>query len=338
MKTKIIIPCLLLVALLVWWLLAHHTVSKSQQSELIGENTHVQTNNSPHQNASDVTAVTNEITAQPMLSPAERVEQIKKSLEEGKSEWRAPINFYGSVLDESNNPVVGANIHFIWTDLSPTGNSERATTSDGYGLFSLLNTTGKNLIVSVSKSGYYPYQPSGAAFNYAGENQNFVPDQGNPVVFRLRKKGEGANLVHLHKGFPIPKDGSPVLIDLATGNTTTASESAFKMECWTHDNEKKEGWKFDWKCRISVPGGGLQIYDGGFPFLALEDGYVSEEIIDMPVADNPQWAEDVQRKFYIKTADGHFARMEFRMIAHGDHFCQIDSFFNPDGSRNLEPK
>ena len=57
----------------------------------------------------------------------------------------------------------------------------------------------------------------------------------------------------------------------------------------------------------------------------------------MTVSENPQWTQDVRRNFYVKTADGKFARMEFRMIAHGEHFFQIDSFFNSSGSRTLEP-
>jgi hypothetical protein len=273
----------------------------------------------------------------PVPSPETQAKQIREAIESGKNDWRTPINFYGKVVDESNTPVSAANVHFIWTDLSPTGNSEQTAVSDQNGLFSLNSVTGKNLIVEVSKAGYYAYQPAGAAFNYAGENQNFVPDFGNPVVFQLRKKGDGAELVHFKKNFPVPKGGTPILVDLATGSISASSKDALRVECWTSDSEKKSGWKFEWKCRVSVPGGGLQIYDEIFPFTAPKDGYVADEIIDMTATDDPKWSQDVRRKFYVKVADGRFARMEFRMVAHGEHFCQIDSFFNPSGSDNLEP-
>lgn len=251
--------------------------------------------------------------------------------------WKTPIEFYGRVVDENNNAVANAQVDFDCNDLSESGTSFYHTASDLNGLFSIKDIKGKILGVYVSKAGYYSYHPAGDSFEYADNHVTSV-GKDNPVVFRLRKKGEGADLIHLHTSFKIPKDGTPVLVNLATGKTTSSSDSAFKVECWTHDNEKKAVWKFDWKCRVSVPGGGLQIYDEQFPFLAPEDAYVPEEIIDMPVADNPQWSQDVRRKFYIKTADGKFARMEFRMIAHGDHFFQTDSFFNPADSRNLEPK
>ena len=242
------------------------------------------------------------------------------------------------VIDQSNNVIVGASVHFSWTDLSPSGNSERTTTSDQSGGFSLRNVTGKNLIVTVSKSGYYEYAPSGMAFNYAGENQNFIPDAGNPIVFRLRKKGEGADLIHYDKSFQLPKDGTPILIDLPEGKTTSSVQNAIKVEAWINDSEKIDGWKFNWKCRVSIPGGGLQIYDEQFPFFAPEENYVSEETIDMLATNNPSWSNTARRNYYVRTADGKYGRMLFKMIPSGDHFCELILFFNPTGSRNLESK
>jgi len=267
---------------------------------------------------------------------AERGKKREAAIEHSYDEWRTPIDFYGRVIDENNNAVAGANVHFSWTDLSPTGSSERTTTSDGNGAFSLRNTTGKNLIVTVSKEGYYEYAPAGLAFNYAGENQNFVPDAGNPVVFRLRKKGEGADLIHYDKSFKLPRDGTPILIDLSTGSETSSSRDAFKVEGWTYDNEKKEGRKYDWKCRVSVPGGGLEDYDEQFPFLAPDSNYISEDVIDMPVTNGVSWSYIVHRNYYVKTSGGNFGRMVFTMVAGGDNFCELNLYFNPAGSRNLE--
>jgi hypothetical protein len=333
MRTKKIISGSALVALLVWWLIVHY----APPSKTPDDKAAVTTNDSNAVLGTDVASLKKNIPeTQPLLSSAERVEQIKKSLEEGKNEWRAPINFYGRVINESNSPVSAANIHFIWTDLSPTGNSEKLATSDENGFFTLLDATGKNLIVTVSKVGYYSYQPSGAAFNYSGENHNFVADQGNPIVFRLRKRGEGAALVHYDKSFRLPRDGTPVLIDLATANVTTSGQNTLQVEGWTQDSQKKEGWKYDWKCRVSVPGGGLQIYDEQFPFLAPESNYIPEDVIDMPVTNGVPWSYIVHRNFYVHTADGKFGRMIFTMVAGGDNFCELNLYFNPTGSRNLE--
>jgi len=205
------------------------------------------------------------------------------------------------------------------------------------GGFSIQNISGKLLRVTVSKEGYYSYQPNGAFFYYAGENQNFVPDASRPVVFYLREKGAGTNLIHYDKSFSLSRDGTPILIDLPSGTVVSSGGDSLKVEGWTYDNQKKEGSKYDWKCRVSVPGGGLQTNDEEFPFLAPESDYVVEDIIDMPVTNTVQWSYIVRRQYYVRTADGNFGRMIFTMVAGGGNFCEINLYFNPSGSRNLEP-
>jgi hypothetical protein len=71
--------------------------------------------------------------------------------------------------------------------------------------------------------------------------------------------------------------------------------------------------------------------------LAPENGYIPTNEIAMPV-DDPNWKSDVDVRFYYLLADGHYGRMKFSMVAGGDHFCLIESYLNPTGSRNLEPQ
>jgi hypothetical protein len=276
------------------------------------------------------------IQKNPLESAARKVQrewQTKHDVEEANNEWRAPINFYGKVVDENDNLVQGVDIDFSWNNLS--GSPSRKTNSDAHGLFSLEGEQGKFLSVRVNKDGYYAYKPFGEGFFYAGENQNFIPDPNSPVVFHVRKKGEAEPLVRFRKTFHVPKDGTPVVIDLATG-TQEVKQTSLKVECWTNDEGKRSGEKYDWKCRISVPGGGLQFYNEEFPFLAPDMGYIPTDEIDMTVKPNLSWGAEVERHYFIHTADGKFGRLIFRMIAGGDHFCLIESYWNPSGSRNLE--
>jgi hypothetical protein len=267
----------------------------------------------------------------------ERLKQRQIAIDHADDEWRTPIEFYGRVVDESNNVIPGAQVDFGCNDISITGTSYYHAKSDANGSFSIKNIKGKLLGVNVGKNGYYSYDPHGQDFYYAGQNQNFVPDAGNPVVFRLRKKGKGANLIHYDKSFKLPRDGAPIQIDLATGNLSSTSENTMKVEGWTHDNEKKQGWKYDWRCRVSFPGGGFQTNLDHFPFLAPETDYASEDLIEMPVTNNAGWSYIVHRNYYVHTAGGNFGRMIFTMVAGGDNFCEVNLFFNPSGSRNLEP-
>lgn len=267
----------------------------------------------------------------------ERMNKRQALVEKSLNEWRTPIEFYGKVVDENTNLVAGAQVDFECNDLSKEGTSYYHAQSDANGLFSINGIQGKLLRVTVGKSGYYPYQPYGAFFYYAGQNQNFIPDQWNPVMFKLRKKGAGEPLVHFHHSFRVPRDGTPVQIDLATGKLTTSSQNTLKVECWTHDTEKKARGEYDWKCRISVVDGGLQAYEEEFPFLAPTGNYAPSDDIDMTVKPDVRWQSDVERRYFVQTADGKFGRIILGMVAGGDHFCVVDSNFNASGSRNLEP-
>jgi hypothetical protein len=341
MKNRaIVFSCLIVLGLVLFWLLHKPGNAPLAQGQSAPTN---ELANSPAAVQSVPSAVTPGApnAPDPATNPAAwmeyRLKQMEEAKQQGQNQWLTPIEFYGSVLDESNTVISGAKVDFECNDLSVEGTSYYHAQSDPSGLFSIRGIKGKLLRVTVSKEGYYSYDPAGKFFTYAGANQDFVPDQGNPVVFRLRKKGTGDDLVHFHKNFPVPKDGTPIQIDLASGNLTTGGGNIFKVECWTQDTEKKEGWKFDWKSRVSVPGGGLQTNSDEFPFLAPDDNYVPDDLIDMTVLQDSPWAQDVQRNYYIHTADGKFARLTFRMVAHGEHFCQIDAYFNPTGSQNLEP-
>ena len=343
MKKSHILLALLFVALALLFWLHNRTPNEraTQRSELVESNAPALPSRAPPRPPDAAHAATPPAAPSPQSKDnaamiENRLNEMKAETEKGLEEWKTPIEFYGKVVDESTNPIPDAQVDFVWNDLSAEGTSRDHTTSDASGSFSLTGIKGKAMTVKVGKEGYYAYQPVGLAFNYAGENHNFVPDAANPVIFRLKKKGIAEPLIHFDKGFSVPKDGAPVEIDLTTGRQTSSSPNAIKVECWTHDTEKKSGWEFDWKCRVSIPGGELQSYNEMFPFLAPEGGYVPADEIDMTVKADTPWTQDVQRNYFVRTAGGAFGRLTFRMIAHGDHFCRIDSYFNPSGSRSLE--
>jgi hypothetical protein len=286
-------------------------------------------------NVASVSEPNSETTSAAWL--AKRLRQTEDAREQAKNEWRTPIEFYGRVVDENTNPVANADIHFVWTDLSPQGTTEKGTLSDENGRFSLVNVSGKHLIAKVSKQGYYPYQPFGIPFSYAGENQNFVPDAANPVIFRLKKKGVAERLIHLHaamgggKGFRIPRDGTPLEISLTTGKAVPVGQGDLRVECWTDDTGKRSGQKYNWKCRITVPNGSILQSPNELDFEAALTGYQPEDEIDMPANREADWGDSAKRRYFLKLADGNYARMSFETIAGGDHFFEIESFLNPSG-------
>jgi hypothetical protein len=272
----------------------------------------------------------------------QRTQQMANALENARDQWRTPIAFYGKVVDENGTPVAEANINFTWTDLSADGSSGSRTSSDEYGLFALQGVTGKNLHVEVSKAGYYSFNPSGLYYNYAGgEVQIFVPDMANPVVFRLKKRGIAEHLIHVHagagglEGIRTPKDGSPVGVSLTTGNEVNGQGDLI-VQCWTDDQGKSSGEDYNWKCQITAPGGGILQRTDDLEFQAPTNGYQVSDVIDMPTSLGNQWARDVKRNYFVRLANGNYARINFEMIAGGTHFFQLESFLNPNGSPNLE--
>lgn len=113
--------------------------------------------------------------------------------------WRKPIEFYGKVIDQNNRPVANVQIHFIWTDTSANGSSESNQSTDTQGKFALSGQTGRLLQVWLSKEGYYVPKTNQNNFDYA---TGFMAVSDNPVIFRLVKKGEGADLITSQHGCP----------------------------------------------------------------------------------------------------------------------------------------
>jgi len=308
---------------------AAETNQKRDARQLIQKNQSVQ--------PSDVTVDPSIPT--PENNPAAWIEHRRKQIEEeqqrGLNEWRTPIEFYGKVVDENTNPVANASVHFVWTDLSPKGNAEQDTTSDLDGLFSLNNTNGKNLIVQVSKEGYYAYQRFGAAFNYAGENQNFVPDAANPVIFRLKKKGIAEPLTVFEKNFQISISGKPLEIDLSTGMAVSPGQGNVMMEFVKQSPQIPGDRLYDWSFRIAVPNGGLLPSTDEFDFLAPVSGYKPSDLIEMKSSSAENWQSRMKREYFVKLPDGNFARVVLDLMSHNGSL-KVQAFTNPSGSRNLE--
>jgi len=268
----------------------------------------------------------------------EEVAQQKQ--EAGLWEWKVPINFYGRVVDQSNEPVAGATANFTWNDLSPTGTSRDSTTSDGDGLFRLENRMGKGLSVSVSKEGYYtPTSEKIMSFEYAYPlGQAFKPDAGNPVVFHLRKKGHGEALIHGENLFGFDTNGTIRYLDLLAGKNTLTPPGDLAVQ-FTRGARNSDG-KYDWSVGISVPDGGLLESDDEFMFEAPTDGYQPLIQIKM-TADDPSWASGGKKKFFFQSRGGSiYGRAEATIYPRYQKGAAIalDYYVNPTGSRCLEPQ
>lgn len=269
------------------------------------------------------------------------MEYLQKTKADPQYDGKQPINFYGRVVDESNNPIEGASISFSWRNLSPDEHNVSAT-SDNNGFFSLTSQTGNRLEVTVSKKGYYS---SGNARYSAYEYANpaiglFKPDSNNPVVFHLRKKGVGVNLITSQHGiYPdlqihIPRDGASIAVDLLQKKVSDSGQIQFaEMKPEFKDWKQATNWSF----RMEIPAGGFVGENDEFQFAAPEEGYQSVVRFNFQQG-QPNWTTDINTNYYIKFGNpplyGHLHIQTG--ISYGGAI--LTYVINPDGSHNLEPK
>jgi hypothetical protein len=283
----------------------------------------------------------------PQVSPSSKTDRpatYEKMLEQFKSDFRTPINFYGKVIDQRGDPVPDAEVKLSANDKADGRPSEYTRRTDEAGMFSITGAHGITLAVEVSKPGYRAIPPqhgkatSSGVFEYGLSSHGVYQSSENaPTIFVLYKPGPTEPLVKIgEKNFRIARDGSPLSIAL-----DGRSAHQVILRCWNTDLQRPEGQqKYDWRLEITVPNGGLVARNDAFDFEAPTAGYLPTDKIDMSASlpfGHGGWSGSAERSYFLRFADGIFARAKLEMHAGGDHFVVWESFLNPKaGSRNLE--
>ena len=342
MRKRVWIFCICVVALCLW-LAWYHDRNKHETVTEAEPQTVVSTQAS---NIHDLPLRTQPPAASrpalPGISTATVVPSTNDTSPEIVPDWQVPIEFYGKVVDENEQPVAGAAVQFHWTETPTEARDEKpgetsSASSDASGLFALHGAKGPSLSVEVSKDGYYTSRTNPWSFFYT-LNGHFSPDALNPIIFHLRKKGEGVSLVLAD--FPtfahivqLHHDGTPVELDLFNGKAASSGGGQIKLELW-RDVSVPNAQIFNWKCQISAPDGGIVQCNDEFGFQAPESGYQPSFVVDMPVT-NQNWQTEMRTSFYIKTSNNDYGRVDFYLLAYNGVYT-LHSAINPTGSRNLE--
>ncbi|MBP6506009.1 MAG: carboxypeptidase regulatory-like domain-containing protein [Opitutaceae bacterium] len=253
--------------------------------------------------------------------------------------FSAPIDFWGKVIDQHGDPVPGAKVHYSAADKYFKDGSKYEGISDEQGLFSINNIKGAGLYVRVAKEGYYHVDDQSArSFGYGMPTGGAPPSKANPAILVLHKMGETEPMIKSVGTVRLPRDGTPTEITLRKERPVAVGSARgdLRVEVWTDDANKDEHRRYDWRCRVTIPGGGLFERTGPFDFAAPADGYSSVFEQAMPRSGS-RWTNNLKKEFFVKLSDGCFARVRFELAAGGDHFVYLESFLNPKpGSRNLE--
>jgi hypothetical protein len=254
-----------------------------------------------------------------------------------------PITFYGKVVDEKGNSVDAAKVVMSAADRPFASGSKYERITDAAGIFSITGIHGAALQVEVSKQGYYSLPQSWGKFGYAnrvGTEMTPPKNPNEPAIFILRKMGQTEPVISQNLHMEISKDGRPTQVDLKSGKRSTGGSGDIQIELWanTAGRPPNSNQPFDWRCRISVPGGGMVPRSGEFNFEAPLEGYQSEDTIDMS-SSAKGWQDKASREYFLKLKSGEYARVNISVAVGGLNyqFFNMTSYLNPaPGSRNLE--
>ena len=249
--------------------------------------------------------------------------------------WKRPVNFYGKVLDEKEQPVPGAEVK--WNLASVDRTREGTVLTDSAGLFKVENERGKRIQFFIEKAGYYAGKQSQGDAEYASFSEDifYVPDAEHPVLFHLRKKGPAEHLLHYNVSIDLPVNQPPIYYDFATGKFGPSGQLIFTI---TRANQTGPT-SFDWSVTIqAAPGGGLIPTKDEFMFLPPESGYQSSWSIGHKQND-PTPSRALTPQFYIRTSDGKYAaiKLEIAQFNVPEAGVSVMSYLNPQpGHLNLE--
>lgn len=255
-----------------------------------------------------------------------------------------PINFYGKVIDQQGQPVVGAKVSFdlLTSHIRQIRTSEKPMTLEtgADGRFSLTGVTGYAIDqISIAKEGYELSQKAPRGFTF-GLLPDYTPDTTNPVVFKMWKQTGKETLTHSSWRGKAVCDGTTNCFDLLSGHSQ--ADGNLKIACFRIPvnlppaNTKPYTYKF----QISLNGGGIQPTDDDFTFLAPEQDYL-QSLTYGQSADDPKWDRrtPIPKEYYIKTADGHYGHLSVDWDVafwKAPMILKWNCSINPSGSRNLE--
>ncbi len=333
---------LILVLAIAFWLRPKHSaaVAPPAQETVQPANQTASNGNSASQSVSPTPPPIQQANQQTIVThKTETPEQARQEIESAN----APIEFYGKVIDQDSNPVPDAKVdigirHWTMPDpaiqLAGSDTIHLDQTSDANGRFEFHGATGDGFGVGITKDGYelkpnrYGFGPTAGSYE-------------NPVIVKMWKLGEKAQLVSGSKFWGINPDGRVYTIDFLQQKKTEGENAQGDIKISiVRPTQIQPRTKFDWSFSIEAVNGGLIETDDGFMYLAPESGYQPSYQITM-IATNADWKGELDGlQFYLKSRDGQvYGRFTFDLIPNYKDVSvfNVNWAVNPNGSRNLQP-
>ena len=254
-----------------------------------------------------------------------------------------PIDFYGRLEDQFGNPVAGAQIKGdirIYNGVQATV-QHLTTTSDDRGAFQVHGEHGEALYVVPVKEGY-ALASTGTEFKYSAMyEQHFSPDPNNPTVVKMWKLQGAEPLVRFDKDLQFRYSGTPVRIDLLTGQLVPDGGD-LKITVNRPPGIISGRNRQDWGVQIDAVDGGLietSMNEARVTYAASDTGYQPSDT--QMASSNGHGVELIQQMFFVKSRNGQVYSKVFLSIGINQQpdepmYVEFRGVANANGSRNWE--
>ena len=286
----------------------------------------------------------------PGLNP--RIWKQMAHVRSGFAKMNGPIAFYGRIIDQRNDPVIGARIHLTLSRYSErlldTLDADKmmmeqkiSTVADASGWLSITGKFGSTLrIEDIEGEGYLWRNPGFGSFDY-GTNRSGVPrpyaDPSKGIILHTWKKGVTDPVIEIHQRIRLVENQIEYPLNIFS---TIRSEGIgpvdllLKIPLAAPDDPTRP---LDRWITLEAPEGGILETKDVYPYAAPESGYEKAwRKLFQPGGPRPD-SEGWSRNYYLKARKGHVYAGLVVKFAQGMDGFEIIGFINPHGSRNLEP-
>ena len=335
-KNHLAILLIVVVAVLAWLLKRSSFIHLTKGQESV-----VQTNVSVRTKVTDVPVGNSSalIQSNKVQNIQAQVEQDRQAIKNNALLWRRPILYYGKVLDESNQPIVGVQVPFNTSSVNELLTQEKydagTAVTDARGIFKIDGVRGIGMVFQLSHSNYYPNPKNITDFDFRDYPQrgNLPNTEENALIFYMHSKGHPVPLVHRRGGADVPVNTGQAIVNLY-GEQDGQMIGSLQIQAWGDTPKNWSPTPYDWNVQITLPNGGFVESTNQFDFVAPDTGYQPTIKIKMD-KDQPGWSDTVVKTYFVKLASGYL-RMGIRMRAKTPLYVSLDYYYNPDGSTDLE--
>jgi len=256
------------------------------------------------------------------------------------------FNFYGKVVDQNMQPVVGATIELqigyfdgtLTPAFFPSVYSVRLV-SDERGMFSLVNQKAMGISTTlIKKKGYKISNDGRRSFDFSRDNP--IPNNGpdNPVVFKVWKSGEYQKTIKGELFAKLIPDGRTYTIDFLK-DKVVIQEGALNGDLQIAFFREGTTWAngMSWKVDIGTVQGGIKETDDRYTYIAPETGY--ENTWSYEIHRKKTRLPDKKAKFYFRSRnEGVYGTLNVQFVPFYEDksVADIEYRVNPNGSKILE--